>query len=61
VTVSRVDTRHATTHTTGSNAFTVAATTKSSIGVDWPFYRVSTAGGPARLSLVCPDGGVDYS
>jgi hypothetical protein len=58
VTVSRVDTRHSETHITGASQFTVAATSMGSIGVDWPFYYVTTAGGPARISLIPAPGGL---
>lgn len=51
VTVSRVDSRRATAHTTGTeNSFTVAATTRTTTEVDWPYYRVSVAGGPCRIA-----------
>lgn len=51
-TVSRVDTPNANAHTTGAeNSFTVAATTKTVTAIDWPFYRVSAAGGPCRIAV----------
>lgn len=51
-TVSRVDSMAAAAHTTGTeNQFTVAATTKTVTAVDWPFYRISVAGGPCRFAL----------
>lgn len=52
-TVSRVDTPDAGAHTTGAeNAFTVAATTKTTTAVDWPFYRISAAGGSLRWATI---------
>jgi hypothetical protein len=52
-TVSRVDSPGASAHTTGTeNQFTVAATTKTATDVDWPFYRVSAAGGSVRVAVV---------
>lgn len=52
-TYSRVDTHSASAHTTGTqNGDTVAATTKLVIPVDWPFYRISVAGGTCRIGLV---------
>lgn len=51
VTVSRVDDDEAEAHTTGShNQFTVAATTRVVTSVDWPFYRISSAGGACRVA-----------
>lgn len=53
VTVSRVDTKNADAHTEGEgNSFTVAATERETIPVDWPYYRISTAGGACRYSLI---------
>lgn len=52
-TVSRVDSRDATGHTTGTeNQFTVAATSRHEEGADWPFYRISASGGPLRFALI---------
>lgn len=51
-TVSRVDSLGATSHTTGTeNSFTVAAGVRTVTEVDWPFYRISAAGGPSRYCL----------
>ena len=51
-TVSRVDSPTATAHGTGARAVgTVAATTLTSYTVDWPYLRISTAGGPATVSV----------
>ena len=51
-TVSRVDAADADAHTTGTaNSFTVAATTATVTPVDWPFYRISVAGGACRVAL----------
>jgi hypothetical protein len=51
-TVSRVDSATAGAHTSGAeNSFTVAASTRTVTAVDWPFYRVSVAGGAARVAL----------
>lgn len=53
VTVSRVDSKTASAHTTGDgNSFTVAADARETIPVDWPYYRISTAGGACRYSLI---------
>lgn len=52
ITYSRVSSQNATAHTTGALQGTVAATELLSFGVDWPFYRVSVAGGPATVVLV---------
>lgn len=53
VTVSRVDSADADAHTTGTeNTFDVAANTIETIDVDWPFYRISSAGGDARFALL---------
>jgi hypothetical protein len=50
VTVSRVDTVDASSHTTGDrNAYTVAAESRRFQWADWPFFRVSTSGGAARV------------
>lgn len=50
LTYSRVDAPDASAHTTGTeNGTTVAADTRSSFTVDWPFWRVSAAGGTARV------------
>lgn len=52
-TVSRVDSANASSHTTGTeNSQTVTANTKEVIDVDWPFYRVSSAGGATRVAAV---------
>jgi hypothetical protein len=51
-TVSRVDSVAASAHTTGVNAFTVAENTKTTTDADWPFYRVSVAGGACRVAIV---------
>lgn len=51
-TYSRVDQPDASVHTTGAeNQGTVAANTKLVVAVDWPFYLVSSAGGPTRVSV----------
>lgn len=51
-TVSRVDTANANAHTAGAtNQFTVAPTTRTVTPLDWPFYRVSAAGGTCRVAL----------
>ena len=53
VTYSRVDSKDADAHTTGTeNQDTVAATTIETIDTDWPFYRVSVAGGSCRIAAV---------
>ena len=52
-TVSRVDSVDASAHTAGAtNQFTIAATTRIVTPVDWPFYRVSVAGGSCRVALI---------
>ena len=52
VTVSRIDSLDATAHGTGARAVgTVAATTLGTFTVDWAFVRISTAGGPATVSV----------
>jgi len=52
-TYSRVDSKDATAHTSGTeNGGTVSANTKLVIQNDWPFYRVSSAGGTTRVGLV---------
>lgn len=50
VTLSRVDSATATAHTAQTE--TVNADSRSVIDVDWPFYRIDTAGGPARIAMV---------
>jgi hypothetical protein len=53
VTVSRVDSNDASTHTTGiHNQFTVLEETLLSVAVDWPFYRVSVTDGNCRVAVV---------
>lgn len=48
-TYSRVDDHDASAHgTTG----TVAASTRLSIDTDWPYYRVSVAGGTCRVAVI---------
>jgi len=50
LTYSRVDGPQAAAHTTGTeNGTTVAASTRSSFTVDWPFFYISVAGGAARM------------
>jgi hypothetical protein len=50
-TISRVDDIGASAHTTGAeNQFTVAATTRTVTAIDWPYYRISVAGGACRVS-----------
>lgn len=52
-TISRVDTETATVHTTGAtNQWTVPESTQQVYDVDWPFYRVSVAGGNCRVALI---------
>lgn len=52
-TVSRVDSSTASAHTTGTqNSFTVAPTTATVTPVDWPYFRVSAAGGSCRVGVV---------
>jgi len=52
-TVSRVDSMAATGHTTGTeNSFTVAQNTKTVTAVDWPYFRISSAGAGLRYALV---------
>ncbi|MGQ0816367.1 MAG: hypothetical protein ACT4O1_18210 [Gemmatimonadota bacterium] len=52
-TLSRVDAAGATAHTTGSkNQETIAADTRRVVDIDWPFIRLSAAGGPLRYALV---------
>lgn len=52
-TFSRVDSPGATAHTTGSeNQSSVVANTRTVTAVDWPFYRVSVAGGSCRVAVV---------
>ena len=50
--VSRVDLPDATAHTTGAQNTEpdVTANTRITIDVDWPFFYVSSAGGPSRVS-----------
>jgi hypothetical protein len=50
-TISRVDSESAGANTGGASDQTVAATTKSVITVDWPFYRLSASGGDFRYAL----------
>lgn len=53
VTVSRVDDQNAVAHTVGAeNQFTVAAATLLVTEVDWPYYRISVAGGSCRVAMV---------
>jgi hypothetical protein len=53
VTVSRVDSVDTSTHSAGAhNQFTVAAETRTTMTVDWPFYRVSVVGGDCRVASV---------
>jgi hypothetical protein len=52
-TISRVDDLAAEEHTEGEmNQFDVTAATLEVWDVDWPFYRVSVAGGNARLAVL---------
>lgn len=52
-TYSRVDSMDAVAHTTGvENGTTVPANTKETIDVDWPFFRVSVAGGTCRVGAI---------
>lgn len=53
ITFSEVDSPDATAH--GQNSKTVdgsAAAARSTQTVEWPFYRISAAGGPASVALV---------
>ena len=50
VTFSRVDAMDAEAHGDGQDA--VAATEFNAIPVEWPFYRVSVAGGTAKVAVV---------
>ena len=50
VTYSRVDSKDAGAH--GSDTDTVTTGTFESIPVEWPFYRVSVAGGTAKVAVV---------
>ena len=50
VTYSRVDSMDATVH--DGETDTVAATTRETVPVDWPFFRVSVADGSARVAVV---------
>ncbi len=54
VTFSRVNSSGASAHVTdpATAQVVVTADTISNIPVDWPFYRVSTAGGPCDVCLV---------
>lgn len=47
-TYSRVDSKTAASHDTT----TTAVTALTAIDVDWPFFRVSSAGGATRVALV---------
>lgn len=49
VTYSKVDSEDATAHDTATQDTTGVELT---IEADWPFYRVSTAGGTARVAVV---------
>lgn len=52
LTYSRVDSPSATSHTASEvteNGDTVTENTRLSLTVDWPYYRVSAAGGAARV------------
>lgn len=52
-TYSRVDSKDASAHTAGSNnGATVSPDSALSIDVDWPFFRVSSAGGSIRVASV---------
>jgi len=52
-TISRVDSNNAAEHTAGANnQISVAAEAIETIPVDWPYYRISVAGGSARVALV---------
>lgn len=52
-TYSRVNDETDAAHVTGAeNGSTVAATTKLTIPTDWPFIRVSSAGGATRVAMV---------
>jgi hypothetical protein len=50
ITWSRVDTSDAGAHVGAGT--TIAATEVSAISVDWPFVRISVAGGSARVAAV---------
>jgi len=51
--VSRVDSPTATAHTTGVNAETdIPQNTRESYEVDWPYFRISAAGGSLRYALI---------
>jgi hypothetical protein len=53
VTVSRVDSATAVADSTDTQGnFTVAAGAMTATPVDWPFYRVTSAGGAARVGVV---------
>lgn len=49
VTYSFVDSRTAAAHDPGTS---VSETTSTVLEVSWPFYRVSVAGGNARVALI---------
>lgn len=52
-TYSRVDSPTAIAHVSGAeNGGTVAATTKLVTVVDWPWYRIDSAGGTTRVGIV---------
>lgn len=53
VTVGRVDSPDATSQTgAAADQFDVAADSLEATNIDWPFWRVETAGGPARVALI---------
>lgn len=52
VTVSRVNNHNSDSHEAGGGQFEVAAGTMTVTPVDWPFYRVSVAGGSCRVAVV---------
>lgn len=52
-TISRVDSPDATADGPGfGDPADVAAESLSTIDVDWPFYRITSTGGPTRVGLV---------
>lgn len=48
VTVSKVDSQDASSHDSDSSEDLTSETTRDAV---WPFYRVSTAGGSARVAV----------
>lgn len=51
-TISRVDDRDASAATGHGSDVSVAADSRETIPVDWPFYFVSSSGGDTRVALV---------